>query len=38
MNKKIVLGLIAVTIAGAARRADLDPTRVVKAVTSGEAN
>lgn len=34
MNKKIVLGLFA----RAARRADLDPARVVEAVTSGEAN
>jgi hypothetical protein len=38
MNKKTVLGLIAVTIAGAARRADLDPARVVEAVMSGEAS
>jgi hypothetical protein len=38
MNKKTVLGLIAVTIAGPAPRADLDSTRVVEAVTSGEAN
>jgi hypothetical protein len=38
MNKKTVLELIAVTIAGPAPRADLDPTRVVVAVTSGEAN
>lgn len=37
MNKTARLGFIDVTIAGAARRADLDATSM-ETVTSGEAN